>query len=99
MRISSEGACSVFEGGLDVLRQGRIEVVRNANPPGEQAQPARRGGRMVGNQLCHRAVVPGDDDLFSGRGTVNQAGKMGFRLIEINDFHSTKLDQTRTAVK
>ena len=66
----------------DLIRQRRVEIVRDLERPGTEAEGARTGlCSGDGPQLRDRAAVADHEDVFSGLNTVEQGVRVEPELL------------------
>src|SRR6185295_9135612 len=76
-------APSPLEGGLDLRRQGRIEVVRDPHPAFPSAGLARQREPVEWHELGDWLARLGQDDLLTRRGAFDEARERGLRVLEV----------------
>jgi hypothetical protein len=81
-------APSSLERPEDVVGQRGVEVIRDGEGPGGQAERPRtvwrRGERA---EFGHRPAVPGDDDSLAGLDTVEEAVGVALQILQCDGTH------------
>ena len=91
------GSGLTFKRCQQFFREGLIESLFDADLAAQGSWPARFVLRGKGNQASNGFSRFGDDDLFAARSALDQPGKLGLGLVNVNFIHDrTKLGPVQT---
>jgi hypothetical protein len=83
-------ASSTFEVPQEVIRQGGIEVGRDGERPGGQAErPWPAGGRAERAEFGYRPALAGNDEVLPGLNAVEEAGGVSLQVLQADGRHVT----------